>query len=76
MSDAERIATLEAENDQLKQQHRDVLAEMRDMRRDITEIKRQVTSWRGIVLGIVLTVSALWSVALGAWQIIKTKLGG
>jgi hypothetical protein len=68
-NERERIAVLETQHDQL-------LKELRDMRKDVSDIKRQVTSWRGIVLGIVLTVSAVWSSCLAIWNAIKHKFAG
>lgn len=67
-SERERIAVLETQHEQL-------MRELRAVRQDIAEIKRQVTSWRGVVFGIVLTVSALWSVGIAGLQVVRHKLG-
>lgn len=64
----ERIAVLETQHEQL-------LQELRAVRRDVSDIKKQVTSWRGVVFGIVLTVSALWSVGIAGLQVVRHKIG-
>ena len=64
----ERIASLEA--------YQQIMAkEISEMRADIKEIRKAVTSWRGIVLGIVMTVSVIWTGAIGLFQLIRHKLG-
>jgi len=68
-SERERIAVLETQHEQL-------MKELRDMRKDVTDIKRQVTSWRGVVLGVVLTVSAIWGTFIGIWNLLKHKFAG
>jgi len=68
-SERERIAVLETQHDQL-------MKELRDMRKDVSDIKRQVTSWRGVVLGVVLTVSAVWGTGIGIWNALKHKFAG
>ena len=68
-SNEERIAVLEIQQEQLAR-------ELKHIRADVAEIKKAVTSWRGVVLGIVLTVSLIWSGALGVWNIVKHKFAG
>ena len=68
-SERERIAVLETQHEQL-------MKELRDMRKDVADIKRQVTSWRGVVLGVMLTVSAIWGVGIGIWNALKHKFAG
>ena len=80
MSENERIAKLEAQQGELFRMIQEMRDEQRqgmsDLRGDVAAIKKQVTSWRGIVLGIVLTVSAIWSGGLAIWNGIKHKVGG
>ena len=66
-SNEERIAVLEIQHEQLAR-------ELKHIRADVAEIKKAVTSWRGVVLGIVLTVSLVWSAALGVWNVVKHKV--
>lgn len=68
-SERERIAVLETQQAELKKQ-------IQEMRQDIKDIKKAVTSWRGIVLGIFLTVSFIWTALLGFWNMIKHKVAG
>lgn len=68
MTENERIAKLEA-----KEIERDRRIE--EMQRDIREIKKAVTSWRGVILGVALTVSFLWTGLTGAWNFLKHKVG-
>ena len=68
MTENERIAKLEA-----KEIERDRRIE--EMQRDIREIKKAVTSWRGVMLGVALTVSLLWTGLMGAWNFLKHKVG-
>jgi len=68
MTENERIAKLEA-----KEIERDRRIE--EMQRDIREIKKAVTSWRGVILGVALTVSFLWTGLMGAWNFLKHKVG-
>lgn len=67
-SERERIAVLETQHEQL-------MKELRAVRQDVADIKRQVTSWRGVVFGIVLTVSAMWSVGIAGLQVVRHKIG-
>jgi len=80
MTENERIAKLEAQQGELFRMIQEMRDEQRqgmsDLRGDVAAIKKQVTSWRGIVLGIVLTVSALWTGGIGVWNMIKHKLAG
>ena len=68
MTENERIAKLEA-----KEIERDRRIE--EMQRDIREIKKAVTSWRGMVLGVALAVSLFWTGLMGAWNFLKHKVG-
>lgn len=68
MTENERIAKLEA-----KEIERD--RRIGEMQRDIREIKKAVTSWRGVMLGVALTVSFLWTGLMGAWNFLKHKVG-
>ena len=68
MDDGERIAQLET-------QHRELYRRMDEMQKDVREIKQAVTSWRDVMLGVALTVSFLWTGALGLWTAFKHKLG-
>lgn len=80
MSENERIAKLEAQQGELFRMIQEMRDEQRqgmsELRGDVAAIKKQVTSWRGIVLGIVLTVSAVWSGGLAIWNALKHKAGG
>lgn len=67
-SELERIAKLEAQNEEM---HRRV----NEIHGDVREIKRAVTSWRGMFLGVALTVSLFWTGAIGFWNAIKHKVG-
>jgi len=69
MDDKERIAVLEAQREQLSEQIQEVQA-------DVKDIKKAVTSWRGVVLGISVTVTVLYSTALGIFKILQHKLVG
>lgn len=68
-NERERIAVLETQQEDLKQK-------IQEMRQDIKDIKKAVTSWRGIVLGIFLTVSFFWTALLGFWNMLKHKISG
>lgn len=68
-SERERIAVLETQQAQLQKQ-------LIDMRQDVKDIKKAVTSWRGIVLGIFVTVSFLWTGLIGIWNMLKHKFAG
>jgi len=68
-NEQERIAVLETQHEQLNKQ-------LQDMRQDVKDIKRAVTSWRGIVLGIFVTVSFIWTGLLGLWNMLKHKIAG
>ena len=67
-SNEERIAVLEIQQEQLAR-------ELKIIRTDVAEIKQAVTSWRGVVLGAVLTVSAIWTAFIGLFQFLKHKVG-
>ena len=69
MDDGERIAQLET-------QHKELYRRINEMQADVREIKQAVTSWRGVMLGVALTVSFIWTGVLGAWQVVKHKIGG
>lgn len=79
MTENERIAKLEAQQGELFRMIKEMRDEQRqgmtNLRGDVAAIKRQVTSWRGIVLGIVLTVSAVWTTGLALWNAVKHKVG-
>ena len=66
--DRERIARLE----EFKMNAEDALKEIRD---DVKQLRADWTKARGLVAGVVLTVSAIWGVLLGAWQFIRHKVG-
>ena len=68
MDDGERIAQLET-------QHRELYRRINEMQADVREIKEAVTSWRGVMLGVALTVSFVWTGALGLWTALKHKVG-
>ncbi len=68
MDDKERIAVLET-------QHKQLMDELGEMHNDLREVKKAVTSWRGVMLGVALTVSFIWTGIMGAWNIFKHKVG-
>lgn len=68
MDDKERIAVLETQHDQL-------MKELAKMQSDLREVKKAVTSWRGVMLGVALTVSFIWTGLMAAWNLLKDKLG-
>ena len=67
-SELERIAKLEAQSEDM---HRRV----NEIHGDVREIKKAVTSWRGMVLGVALAVSLFWTGLMGAWNFLKHKVG-
>lgn len=67
-STEERLAILETE-------HKQLVSEIKAIRSDVQEIKKAVTSWRGVVLGVVLTVSFIWTGFIGLWNVAKHKIG-
>ena len=71
----ERIATLEAQRRTLQEQLAETREDVRSIQRDVREIKTTLTSHRGFVAGVVVTVSVIWTMGLGIWQFIKHKIG-
>lgn len=69
MSDIERIAKLE-------EQYSSLLDLLKETREDVKILRDTLTKYHGVMAGIVLTVSAIWAVILGVWQLLKHKVGG
>lgn len=68
MEDRERIATLEA-------QYRDLSRRLAEIHNDTREIRTTLTAYKGLVGGVVLTVSIVWSSGLAVWHLVKHKFG-
>lgn len=68
MTENERIAKLETQQEEMYRR-------INEMQTDIREIKKAVTSWRGVMLGVALTVSFVWTGVMGAWNFLKHKVG-
>lgn len=73
----ERIATLEAQHAELIRLLTETNHSLAEMKKDMDEVKGSLTKWKGIGAGIAITVSLIWSVAVGIWQMFASlKLGG
>lgn len=72
----ERIATLEAQHNELIRLLTETNASLKEMKSDMDTVKESLTKWKGIGAGIAITVSLIWSVAVGIWQMFASlKVG-
>jgi hypothetical protein len=64
MTDLERLAKLE-------QQQEELMRIVRENHEDLKEVKESLTKWKGIAGGIAITVSVLWAGVLFIAEWIK-----
>jgi len=64
MSDLERLAKLEMQQEQLLQM-------VRENHQDLKEVKESLTKWKGIAGGIAITISCMWAGVLFIAEWIK-----
>ena len=64
MSDLERLAKLEMQQEQLLQM-------VRENHEDLKEVKESLTKWKGIAGGIAITISCMWAGVLFIAEWIK-----
>jgi len=64
MSDLERLAKLE-------QQQEELMRIVRENHEDLKEVKESLTKWKGIAGGIAISVSCLWAFGLGIVEWMK-----
>ena len=64
MSDLERLAKLE-------QQQEELMRIVRENHDDLKEVKESLTKWKGIAGGIAITVSVLWAGVLFIAELVK-----
>lgn len=67
----ERLARLETRVDQLAKTDNDMLTELRSMRKDFNSLRDEFTGKKGMVIGVMLTVSVIWAAALAVYQLFK-----
>jgi len=66
VTEAERIAALEARHEEMMR----LLVEAHD---DIKEMKQDLGRWKGVGAGIVITVSVLWGAAITVYQFVTSR---
>jgi len=64
MSDLERLAKLE-------QQQEELMRIVRENHEDLKEVKESLTKWKGIAGGIAITISCMWAGVLFIAEWIK-----
>jgi len=64
MSDLERLAKLE-------QQQEELMRIVRENHQDLKEVKESLTKWKGIAGGIAITISCMWAGVLFIAEWIK-----
>ena len=64
MSDLERLAKLE-------QQQEELMRIVRENHNDLKEVKESLTKWKGIAGGIAITISCMWAGVLFIAEWIK-----
>ena len=64
MSDLERLAKLE-------QQQEELMRIVRENHEDLKEVKESLTKWKGIAGGIAITISCMWAGVLFLAEWIK-----
>jgi hypothetical protein len=64
MTDIERLAKLE-------QQQEELMRIVRENHEDLKEVKESLTKWKGIAGGIAIAVSCMWAAVIGLMEFIK-----
>jgi hypothetical protein len=73
MDQLERIARLEAQQDEIMRVLQETRADMKEMRSEVRELDKSLTRWKGIGAGIVIAVSVIWSGILGLYHFFAGK---
>lgn len=64
-----QVAELETGNEHIERL-------LRELKTDVAALRADWTKARGFVAGVVITISALWGVALAVWKLIADKIPG
>lgn len=64
MTDIERLAKLE-------QQQEELMRMVRENHEDLKEVKESLTKWKGIAGGIAIAVSCMWAAVIGIMEFLK-----
>lgn len=73
MDQLERIAKLEATQDEIMRVLQETRVDMKEMRAEIHSLNQSLTRWKGIGAGIVIAVSVVWSGILGLYHFFAGK---
>jgi len=72
LTEAERIARLEAQHSELMRIVTETNEQLKDMKSDMNEVRDSLVRWKGIGAGIAISVSLVWSVAVGIYHIFSS----
>ena len=64
MTDIERLAKLE-------QQQEELMRIVRENHEDLKEVKESLTKWKGIAGGMAIAISCMWAAVIGLMEFIK-----
>jgi hypothetical protein len=68
---AERLARLETQHLELVRLMRESHDDMQQLKKDVQALNNSLTKWWGIGAGIVIAVSAIWSIVLGVMKFVS-----
>lgn len=73
MDERERIARLEAQQQEMMRLLVETRDDIKSMREEMHQVKNSLTRWKGIGGGIVIAVSLIWSAGIAIWSMFSPR---